>query len=152
MPPPPAACRTRRQIRHTDGGVAYVACSPDEAGATEASLTYYNGEPLVVHRAGTAAAGRLPPSLLARAAACPASCTCLPAATATAAATQLRVAAAIYAAHLPPAENGLADRVLPPQITMRDFDEALLHARPTVSLRDLGMFESYTAEFGKEGI
>ncbi len=34
---------------------------------------------------------------------------------------------------------------------MRDFDEVLLHVRPTVSLRDLAMFESYNAEFGKEG-
>jgi hypothetical protein len=34
---------------------------------------------------------------------------------------------------------------------MRDFDEALVRARPTVSQDDLGVFRRFTAEFGEEG-
>jgi vacuolar protein-sorting-associated protein 4 len=40
--------------------------------------------------------------------------------------------------------------VVPPQITMRDFEKVLLRARPTVSTGDLGVFEKFTAEFGEE--
>lgn len=49
------------------------------------------------------------------------------------------------------AEKGLAERVLPPSITMRDFEKVLARARPTVSASDLQVFERFTAEFGEEG-
>ncbi|KAG2446825.1 hypothetical protein HYH02_008385 [Chlamydomonas schloesseri] len=48
------------------------------------------------------------------------------------------------------AENNLADKVLPPRITMRDFEKVLLRARPTVGKGDLEVFERFTAEFGEE--
>lgn len=41
-------------------------------------------------------------------------------------------------------------QVLPPRITMRDFDKVLMRARPTVGKSDLGVFERFTAEFGEE--
>lgn len=34
---------------------------------------------------------------------------------------------------------------------MRDFEKVLLRARPTVSQKDLKVFEDFTAEFGEEG-
>ncbi|GFR49509.1 hypothetical protein Agub_g11549 [Astrephomene gubernaculifera] len=48
------------------------------------------------------------------------------------------------------AENGLADKVLPPRITMRDFEKVLMRARPTVGKGDLEVFERFTSEFGEE--
>ena len=48
------------------------------------------------------------------------------------------------------ADNNLADKVLPPKITMRDFEKVLLRARPTVGKSDLEIFEKFTAEFGEE--
>jgi vacuolar protein-sorting-associated protein 4 len=41
--------------------------------------------------------------------------------------------------------------VVIPAITRRDFDRALLRARPTVSLSDLTTFERFTEEFGEDG-
>ena len=49
------------------------------------------------------------------------------------------------------ADKGLADRVATPVITMRDFEKALLKARPTVSPKDLEVQQKFTAEFGEEG-
>ena len=42
-------------------------------------------------------------------------------------------------------------QVQPPVITMRDFEKVLLRARPTVSNKDLAVFEEFTKEFGEEG-
>ena len=42
-------------------------------------------------------------------------------------------------------------QVQPPVITMRDFEKVLLRARPTVSTKDLAVFEEFTKEFGEEG-
>lgn len=42
------------------------------------------------------------------------------------------------------------DQVLPPMITMRDFEKVLTRARPTVGKSDLAIFEKFTAEFGEE--
>jgi vacuolar protein-sorting-associated protein 4 len=47
------------------------------------------------------------------------------------------------------ADNNLADKVLPPRITMRDFEKVLTRARPTVGKSDLEVFEKFTAEFGE---
>ena len=47
-------------------------------------------------------------------------------------------------------ENNLADQVLPPPISMRDFEKVLPRARPTVGKSDLEVFEKFTAEFGEE--
>lgn len=49
------------------------------------------------------------------------------------------------------AEQGQADKVLPPQITMRDFEKVLGRARPTVSANDLDVFVRFTNEFGEDG-
>ncbi|CAL5223306.1 g5797 [Coccomyxa viridis] len=49
------------------------------------------------------------------------------------------------------AEKGLAPQVQPPRISMRDFEKVLLRARPTVSGKDLKVFEDFTKEFGEEG-
>lgn len=48
------------------------------------------------------------------------------------------------------ADNNLADKVMPPKITMRDFEKVLTRARPTVSKNDLEIFEKFTEEFGEE--
>lgn len=48
-------------------------------------------------------------------------------------------------------ENNKADLVIPPKITMTDFEKVLLRARPTVSTGDLKVFEDFTKEFGEEG-
>mmetsp|Transcript_16391 Transcript_16391/g.40866 ORF Transcript_16391/g.40866 Transcript_16391/m.40866 type:complete len:434 (-) Transcript_16391:601-1902(-) len=48
------------------------------------------------------------------------------------------------------ADNNLADKVLPPRITQRDFEKVLMRARPTVSKSDLEIFEKFTSEFGEE--
>ncbi len=42
-------------------------------------------------------------------------------------------------------------KVSPPLISMRDFEKVLLRARPTVSQKDLKVFEDFTKEFGEEG-
>ncbi len=42
-------------------------------------------------------------------------------------------------------------QVQPPKISMRDFEKVLLRARPTVSNKDLKVFEEFTQEFGEEG-
>ena len=42
-------------------------------------------------------------------------------------------------------------QVQPPRISMRDFEKVLLRARPTVSSKDLKVFEDFTKEFGEEG-
>jgi len=42
-------------------------------------------------------------------------------------------------------------QVQPPRISMRDFEKVLLRARPTVSVKDLKVFEDFTKEFGEEG-
>ena len=44
-----------------------------------------------------------------------------------------------------------AAQVQPPLISMRDFEKVLLRARPTVSQKDLKVFEDFTTEFGEEG-
>lgn len=49
------------------------------------------------------------------------------------------------------AEQGKATQVHPPKISMRDFEKVLLRARPTVSHKDLEVFENFTSEFGEEG-
>lgn len=38
-----------------------------------------------------------------------------------------------------------------PEITIRDFERALEHSRPTVSKEDLKVYEEFTEEFGQEG-
>lgn len=48
------------------------------------------------------------------------------------------------------ADKGIADQVVPPIISMRDFDKVLERARPTVSPKDLEVFERFTEEFGEE--
>lgn len=42
-------------------------------------------------------------------------------------------------------------QVMPPMISMRDFEKVLLRARPTVSVKDLATFTDFTKEFGEEG-
>lgn len=42
-------------------------------------------------------------------------------------------------------------QVQPPVISMRDFEKVMLRARPTVSKKDLEVFEQFTTEFGEEG-
>ena len=49
------------------------------------------------------------------------------------------------------ADKGLAGRVATPCVTMRDFEKALLKARPTVSSKDIEVQEKFTSEFGEEG-
>ena len=49
------------------------------------------------------------------------------------------------------ADAGRAADVRTPDITMRDFEKVLLRARPTVSLKDLELYEQFTSEFGEEG-
>jgi vacuolar protein-sorting-associated protein 4 len=49
------------------------------------------------------------------------------------------------------AEAGRAAEVRPPDITYRDFEKVLLRARPTVSKKDLEIYEQFTKEFGEEG-
>eukprot|EP00775_Hariotina_reticulata_P013692 gene13692-13814_t len=49
------------------------------------------------------------------------------------------------------ADKGIADQVVPPVISMRDFDRVLDRARPTVSPKDLQVFFKFTEEFGEEG-
>ena len=42
-------------------------------------------------------------------------------------------------------------QVHPPKISFRDFETVLLRARPTVSTKDLAIYENFTSEFGEEG-
>lgn len=49
--------------------------------------------------------------------------------------------------HSPP----FTAQVHPPKITFRDFEKVLLRARPTVSTKDLEVYENFTSEFGEEG-
>ena len=49
------------------------------------------------------------------------------------------------------ADGGRAAEVVPPNITMRDFQKVLTRARPTVSAKDLEVYENFTSEFGEEG-
>ncbi|KAJ0962649.1 hypothetical protein J5N97_027771 [Dioscorea zingiberensis] len=49
------------------------------------------------------------------------------------------------------ATEGLAAKILPPPITMTDFDNVLARQRPTVSKGDLEVHERFTKEFGEEG-
>jgi vacuolar protein-sorting-associated protein 4 len=42
-------------------------------------------------------------------------------------------------------------QVHPPKISFRDFEKVLLRARPTVSHKDLQIYEDFTSEFGEEG-
>lgn len=46
---------------------------------------------------------------------------------------------------------GDAEKVVIPEITIRDFQSALSHSRPTVSKEDLKVYEDFTDEFGQEG-
>eukprot|EP00899_Mesostigma_viride_P017086 jgi/Mesvir1/25379/Mv01421-RA.1 len=48
-------------------------------------------------------------------------------------------------------KRGLASQIFPPKISMMDFDRVLARARPTVSEKDLEVFERFTKEFGEEG-
>lgn len=48
------------------------------------------------------------------------------------------------------ADKGIADKVVPPTISMKDFLKVLDRARPTVSVKDLEVFERFTDEFGEE--
>lgn len=48
-------------------------------------------------------------------------------------------------------QEGKAGLVHPPKITFRDFEKVLLRARPTVSTKDLEIYENFTQEFGEEG-
>ncbi|OEH77211.1 vacuolar sorting ATPase [Cyclospora cayetanensis] len=43
------------------------------------------------------------------------------------------------------------DRLLPPEVTVEDFRNALFHARPSVSPEDLRMHVNWTEQFGLEG-
>lgn len=49
------------------------------------------------------------------------------------------------------ADNGLADKVVPPAISMKDFEKVLARAKPTVGKDDLKVFEKFTDEFGEDG-
>lgn len=59
-----------------------------------------------------------------------------------------RVPATSIATTRTPPPCGL--QVLPPRITMRDFEKVIMRARPTVSKDDLAIFEKFTSEFGEE--
>lgn len=48
------------------------------------------------------------------------------------------------------ADNNMTEKVIPPRISMRDFEKVLTRARPTVSKDDLTIFEKFTSEFGEE--
>lgn len=50
------------------------------------------------------------------------------------------------------AQENMADKVVVPIITMRDFDKTLLRARPTVAVSDIEVFTKFTKEFGEEGV
>ena len=49
------------------------------------------------------------------------------------------------------ADNDMAEKVVPPQISMDDFRKVLGRAKPTVGKEDLAVFERFTEEFGEEG-
>eukprot|EP00955_Chlamydomonas_euryale_P066571 359590-Chlamydomonas_euryale.AAC.3 len=48
------------------------------------------------------------------------------------------------------AASSVRVQVMPPKITMRDFEKVLLRARPTVGKADLEVFVNFTTEFGEE--
>lgn len=48
-------------------------------------------------------------------------------------------------------DNNLADKVVPPPITVQDFHKSMLRAKPTVSKDDLDVFVRFTDDFGEEG-
>jgi vacuolar protein-sorting-associated protein 4 len=47
--------------------------------------------------------------------------------------------------------SGGAERVRPPRVTRSHFEKVLTRARPTVSKKDLDMYDQFTREFGEEG-
>ncbi|XP_009758070.1 protein SUPPRESSOR OF K(+) TRANSPORT GROWTH DEFECT 1 [Nicotiana tabacum] len=49
------------------------------------------------------------------------------------------------------AAQGLASKITPPPISIRDFDRVLWKQKPTVSKADLEVHERFTKEFGEEG-
>lgn len=49
------------------------------------------------------------------------------------------------------AAKGLASKITPPPISIRDFDRVLWKQKPTVSKADLKVHERFTKEFGEEG-
>lgn len=49
------------------------------------------------------------------------------------------------------AAQGLASKITPPPISIRDFDRVLWKQKPTVSKADLDVHERFTKEFGEEG-
>lgn len=49
------------------------------------------------------------------------------------------------------AAKGLASKIMPPPISIRDFDRVLWKQKPTVSKADLEVHERFTKEFGEEG-
>ncbi|TMW94096.1 hypothetical protein EJD97_010734 [Solanum chilense] len=49
------------------------------------------------------------------------------------------------------AAKGLASKITPPPISIRDFDRVLWKQKPTVSKADLELHERFTKEFGEEG-
>ncbi|KAK6775321.1 hypothetical protein RDI58_026322 [Solanum bulbocastanum] len=49
------------------------------------------------------------------------------------------------------AAKGLASKITPPPISIRDFDRVLWKQKPTVSKADLEVHERFTKEFGEEG-
>ncbi|KAJ8557604.1 hypothetical protein K7X08_003229 [Anisodus acutangulus] len=49
------------------------------------------------------------------------------------------------------AAKGLASKITPPPISLRDFDRVLWKQKPTVSKADLEVHERFTKEFGEEG-
>ncbi|XP_015058509.1 protein SUPPRESSOR OF K(+) TRANSPORT GROWTH DEFECT 1-like [Solanum pennellii] len=49
------------------------------------------------------------------------------------------------------AAKGLASKITPPPISIRDFDRVLWKQKPTVSKPDLEVHERFTKEFGEEG-
>ncbi|KAF0905049.1 hypothetical protein E2562_000859 [Oryza meyeriana var. granulata] len=48
------------------------------------------------------------------------------------------------------ASKGLAAKILPPPISKMDFDGVLARQRPTVSKKDIVVYEKFTQEFGEE--
>lgn len=48
-------------------------------------------------------------------------------------------------------ENSLGDKVVPPPISMRDFETVLARAKPDIGECESKVFERFTAEFGEEG-
>ncbi|EKX33345.1 vacuolar protein sorting protein 4 [Guillardia theta CCMP2712] len=49
------------------------------------------------------------------------------------------------------AKNNLADKLVAPPVSYRDFEKTLARCKPSVSLNDLQEFEKFTKEYGQEG-